>query len=134
MRFQLISYRARPNCHSDERHRTDRIAHQTQKFITVTVLASVFTNRPVRKDVAMTDEITLHGKVLPIGGIRDKVLATRRAGAKTVILPEANRKDAREIPDTTRKDLRLIFASPMDQVLKTALLKRPRKPAIQNAQ
>ena len=82
----------------------------------------------------MTGEITLRGKVLPIGGIRGKVLATRRAGAKTGILPEANRKDAREIPDTTRKDLRLIFASPMDQVLKTALLKRPRKPAIQNAQ
>ena len=133
MRFQLISYRARPNCHSDERQRTDRIAHQMQKFITAT-LASVFTNRPVRKDVAMTGEITLRGKVLPIGGIRDKVLATRRAGAKTVILPEANRKDAREIPDTTRKDLRLIVASHMDQVLKTALLKRPRKQAIQNAQ
>ena len=96
-------------------------------------LASVFTNRPVR-NVAMTGEITLRGKVLPIGGIRDKVLATRRAGAKTVILPEANRKDAREIPDTTRKALRLIFASPMAQVLKTALMKRPRKPAIQNAQ
>lgn len=98
-----------------------------------TVLASVFTNRPVRKDVAMTGEITLRGKVLPIGGIRDKVLAAHRAGAKTVILPEANRKDAREIPDTARKDLRLIFASHMDQVLKTALMKRPRKPAIQNA-
>ena len=98
-----------------------------------TVLASVFTNRPVRKDVAMTGEITLRGKVLPIGGIRDKVLAAHRAGAKTVILPEANRKDTREIPDTTRKDLRLIFASHMDQVLKTALMKRPRKPAIQNA-
>lgn len=98
-----------------------------------TVLASVFTNRPVRKDVAMTGEITLRGKVLPIGGIRDKVLAAHRAGAKTVILPEANRKDAREIPNTTRKDLRLIFASHMDQVLKTALMKRPRKPAIQNA-
>ena len=98
-----------------------------------TVLASVFTNRPVRKDVAMTGEITLRGKVLPIGGIRDKVLAAHRAGAKTVILPEANRKDTREIPDTARKDLRLIFASHMDQVLKTALMKRPRKPAIQNA-
>lgn len=93
-----------------------------------TVLASVFTNRPVRKDVAMTGEITLRGKVLPIGGTRDKVLVAHRAGAKTVILPEANRRDARDIPDTTRKGIRLVFASHMDQVLKTALMKRPRKP------
>ena len=93
-----------------------------------TVLASVFTNRPIRKDVAMTGEITLRGKVLPIGGVRDKVLAAHRAGAKTVILPEANRRDTREIPNTTRKDIRLVFASHMDQVLETALMKRPRKP------
>ncbi|MDP6039187.1 MAG: S16 family serine protease, partial [Candidatus Latescibacteria bacterium] len=95
-----------------------------------TVLASVFTNRPVRKDVAMTGEITLRGKVLPIGGVRDKVLAAHRAGAKTVILPEDNRKDAHEIPDTVRKGLRLVFASHMDQVLETALMKRPRKPMV----
>ena len=76
----------------------------------------------------MTGEITLRGKVLPIGGVRDKVLAARRAGAKTVILPEANRRDARDIPDTTRKGIRLVFASHMDQVLETALMKRPRKP------
>ena len=95
-----------------------------------TVLASVFTNRPIRKDVAMTGEITLRGKVLPIGGVRDKVLAAHRAGAKTVILPEANRKDAHEIPDTARKGIRLVFASHMDQVLETALMKRPRKPMV----
>ena len=92
------------------------------------VLASVFTNRPIRKDVAMTGEITLRGKVLPIGGVRDKVLSAHRAGVKTVILPEDNRKDAHEIPDTARKDIRLVFASHMDQVLETALMKRPRKP------
>lgn len=95
-----------------------------------TVLASVFTNRPIRKDVAMTGEITLRGKVLPIGGVRDKVLSAHRAGVKTVILPEENRKDAREIPDTARKDIRLVFASHMDQVLETALMKRPRKPMV----
>ncbi len=95
-----------------------------------TVLASAFTNRPVRKDVAMTGEITLRGKVLPIGGVRDKVLAAHRAGVKIVILPEANRNDAREIPDTARKGIRLVFASHMDQVLETALMKRPRKPMV----
>ena len=95
-----------------------------------TVLASVFTNRPIRKDVAMTGEITLRGKVLPIGGVRDKVLAAHRAGATTVILPEDNRKDVHEIPDTVRKGLRLVFASHMDQVLETALMKRPRKPMV----
>lgn len=95
-----------------------------------TVLASVFTNRPIRKDVAMTGEVTLRGKVLPIGGVRDKVLAAHRAGAKTVILPEDNRKDVHEIPDSVRKGLRLVFVSHMDQVLDTALFKRARKPQL----
>jgi ATP-dependent Lon protease len=89
-----------------------------------TVLASVFTGRPVRRDVAMTGEITLRGKVLPIGGVRDKVLAAHRAGMKTVILPEQNRKDVEEIPETVRKDLKLVFAGHMDQVLDTAMYKR----------
>ena len=95
-----------------------------------TVLASVFTNRPIRKDVAMTGEVTLRGKVMPIGGVRDKVLAAHRAGVKTVILPEDNRKDVSDIPDSVRKGLRLVFVSHMDQVLDTALLKRPRKPQL----
>ncbi|MBT5831389.1 MAG: endopeptidase La, partial [Candidatus Latescibacteria bacterium] len=76
-----------------------------------TVLASVFTNRPIRKDVAMTGEVTLRGKVMPIGGVRDKVLAAHRAGVKTVILPEDNRNDVSEIPDSVRKGLRLVFVS-----------------------
>ena len=92
-----------------------------------TVLASIFTNRPVRMDVAMTGEVTLRGKVLPVGGVRDKVLAAHRAGIKTVILPEENRKDVQEIPDSVRKGLRLVFASHMDQVLSSALIKRPRR-------
>lgn len=95
-----------------------------------TVLASVFTNRPIRKDVAMTGEVTLRGKVMPIGGVRDKVLAAHRSGVKTVILPEANRNDVSEIPDSVRKGLRLVFVSHMDQVLDTALFKRRRKPQL----
>ncbi len=91
------------------------------------VLASVFTGRPVRKDVAMTGEITLRGKVLPIGGVRDKVLAAHRAGIRTVILPEENRKDLEEVPETVRKDLNLVFAEHMDRVIHTAMVKRPKK-------
>ena len=92
-----------------------------------TVLASVFTGRPVRKDVAMTGEITLRGKVLPIGGVRDKVLAAHRAGIKTVILPADNRKDAEEIPETVRKDLKLVFVDYVDKAIDLALVKGKRK-------
>jgi len=88
-----------------------------------TVLASAFTGRAIHKDVAMTGEITLRGKVLPIGGVRDKVLAAHRAGIKTVILPEDNRRDLDEIPETVRNDLRIVFASHMDDVLEVALQK-----------
>ncbi len=94
-----------------------------------TVLASVFTGRPIRKDVAMTGEITLRGKVLPIGGVRDKVLAAHRAGITTVILPEDNRRNLDDIPEAVRKDLKLVFAKHMDRVIDTALVKRPRKPS-----
>ncbi len=90
------------------------------------VLASVFTDRPVRKDVAMTGEITLRGKVLPVGGVRDKVLAAHRAGIQTVILPEKNRKDLEEVPETVRKDVKLVFADHVDKVLDTALVKKRR--------
>ncbi|MBT3604927.1 MAG: endopeptidase La, partial [Candidatus Latescibacteria bacterium] len=82
------------------------------------------------KDVAMTGEVTLRGKVMPIGGVRDKVLAAPRAGVKTVILPEDNRNDVSEIPDSVRKGLRLVFVSHMDQVLDKALFKRPKKPRL----
>jgi ATP-dependent Lon protease len=92
-----------------------------------TVLASVFTGRAVRKDVAMTGEITLRGKVLPIGGVRDKVLAAHRAGIRTVILPADNRKDAEEIPETVRKELKLVFVDHVDKVIDLALMKTNRK-------
>jgi ATP-dependent Lon protease len=91
-----------------------------------TVLTSVFTGRPVRKDVAMTGEVTLRGKVLPIGGVRDKVLGAHRAGITTVILPEDNRKDVEDIPDSVRKQVRLVFASHVDQVIAKALVKPTR--------
>jgi ATP-dependent Lon protease len=88
-----------------------------------TVLASIFTGRPVRKEVAMTGEITLRGKVLPIGGVRDKVLAAHRAGIEAVILPEDNRKDVEDIPESVRKSIKLVFVDHVDKVIDRALIK-----------
>ncbi|MEN6521212.1 MAG: endopeptidase La [Armatimonadota bacterium] len=88
----------------------------------VTALASLLTNRKVRNDVAMTGEITLRGKVLPVGGIKEKVLAARRAGVKTIIMPEENRKDVLEdIPENIQKELQFIYVDNIDQVLDQAL-------------
>ncbi|SFR08097.1 endopeptidase La [Desulfoscipio geothermicus] len=84
-------------------------------------LASALTNRRVRHDVAMTGEITLRGRVLPIGGVKEKVLAAHRAGVKTVILPMDNRKDIEEIPNNVQKQLELVLVDHMDEVLKVAL-------------
>lgn len=87
-----------------------------------TAMVSVLTNRPVRRDVAMTGEITLRGRVLPIGGVKEKVLAARRAGAKLVILPKSNEKDLGELPKTATRDLRFFLAAEMSEVLEVALL------------
>ncbi len=88
----------------------------------VCAMVSMLTGRLVRSDVAMTGEITLRGKVLPVGGIKEKVLAAKRAGLNTVILPRLNEKDLEETPDTVKKDMTFIFADRIDDVLKNALL------------
>ena len=92
-------------------------------------MASALTERPVKRDVAMTGEITLRGTVLPIGGVKEKVLAARRAGVNKIILPALNRKDVEEIPPNIRKDLQFIFVEEVDEVLKEALRKNGPKSA-----
>jgi ATP-dependent Lon protease len=93
--------------------------------ITMTsAIISAFTGRPLFKDVAMTGEITLRGRVLPIGGVREKVLAAHRAGLKTVILPERNLKDLVDVPKQVQKDLKILPVTHMDQVLEIALSKQ----------
>uniref|UniRef100_A0A673N7B4 Lon protease homolog 2, peroxisomal n=1 Tax=Sinocyclocheilus rhinocerous TaxID=307959 RepID=A0A673N7B4_9TELE len=86
----------------------------------VTCLASLLSGRLVRSDVAMTGEITLRGLVLPVGGIKDKVLAAHRANLKRVIIPKRNEKDLEEIPPQVRADLDFVFASTLDEVLNAA--------------
>jgi ATP-dependent Lon protease len=84
-------------------------------------LASVYTQCPVRKDVAMTGEITLTGLVLPVGGIKEKVLAAHRAGIREVVLPRENEKDLRDIPPSVRRDLKFTFAERIEDVLTTVI-------------
>ena len=86
-----------------------------------TAIISVLTNRPVKRSVAMTGEITLRGNVLPIGGVKEKVLAARRAGTDTVILPDANRKNLEEVPKLFRKGLSFVFVSDVREVFEVAL-------------
>ncbi len=86
-----------------------------------TAVASVFTGRPVSKHIAMTGEVTLRGRVLPIGGLKEKTLAAKRLGIRKVILPKRNKKDLEDIPRYIKKDMEFIFADSMDQVLKVAL-------------
>ena len=86
-----------------------------------TALISAFTQRPVRREVGMTGEITLRGRVLPIGGLREKTLAAHRAGLKTMILPKKNQKDMVEIPKKVQRDLTFHFVESMDEVLSLAL-------------
>ena len=86
-----------------------------------TTLVSLFLNKPVRKEVAMTGEVTLRGKVLPIGGLKEKILAAHRAKMKIVIVPLENKKDMVDIPKEILKDIKFIFAGDMEDVLKVAL-------------
>ncbi len=90
----------------------------------LTALASLLSGRPVKPEVAMTGEITLRGMVLPVGGIKEKILAAHRAGIKTVILPAQNQRDLEEVPDNVKKALKFVLAERMDQVLKEALKKK----------
>ncbi len=87
----------------------------------VTSIVSVLTSIPVRKDVAMTGEITLRGNVLPIGGLKEKLLAALRGGIKEVVIPKENIKDLKDIPDNVKNDLEIIPASHVNEVLKVAL-------------
>ena len=89
----------------------------------VTSIVSVLTGIPVRKDIAMTGEVTLRGKALGIGGLKEKLLAALRAGTKTVIIPKENEKDMADIPDNVKDNLELIFVDNVDEVLKIALTK-----------
>jgi ATP-dependent Lon protease len=91
----------------------------------VTAIVSVMTGIPVRKDVAMTGEITLRGRVLPIGGLKEKLLAALRGGIKTVLIPEENAKDLPEIPDKLKNGLEIIPVSRMGEVLEHALVRAP---------
>jgi ATP-dependent Lon protease len=86
-----------------------------------TSLVSLLTNIRVRHDVAMTGEITLRGRVLPVGGVKEKVLAAHRAGIKRLVIPERNRVDLEEVPKEILEELEFIFISRMEQVLEVAL-------------
>ena len=89
-----------------------------------TALISALSNRPVRNDLAMTGEVTLRGRVLPIGGLKEKALGALRGGARKVIIPEKNRKDLAEIPKNIKRKLKFIPVTNMEQVLDLALLKK----------
>jgi ATP-dependent Lon protease len=96
--------------------------------ITLTcAMASALTNRPVRHDLAMTGEVTLRGRVLPIGGVKEKLLAAHRLGIVNIILPEENRKDLEDVPANIREELTVTFVTHMDEVLATALVKEPKE-------
>jgi ATP-dependent Lon protease len=93
-----------------------------------TALISAFTGRAVRHDVGMTGEITLRGRVLPVGGLKEKMLAAHRAGLKTVVIPRRNKKDLAEIPKRVRRNINIVLVDQMDAVLTTALLPSPPAP------
>jgi ATP-dependent Lon protease len=92
-----------------------------------TAIASTFTSRAVHKNIAMTGEVTLRGRVLPIGGLKEKTLAAKRMGIKKVIIPKRNEKDLEDIPKYVKKDMQFIPVETMDEVLKYALKKKTEK-------
>jgi ATP-dependent Lon protease len=90
-----------------------------------TAIVSVMTGIPVHRDVAMTGEITLRGRVLPIGGLKEKLLAAHRGGIKKVLIPEENAKDLADIADNVKSGLEIVPVSRMDEVLAQALIRKP---------
>jgi ATP-dependent Lon protease len=91
----------------------------------VTAIVSVLTGIPVRKDIAMTGEVTLRGRVLPIGGLKEKLLAALRGGIKKVLIPEENAKDLADIPDNVKSNLEIVPVSRVSDVLVHALMRMP---------
>jgi len=91
----------------------------------VTSIVSALTNIPVKKDVAMTGEVTLRGRVLPIGGLKEKLLAALRGGIKTAIIPSENEKDLKEIPQNVKDGIKIIPVENVEEVLKIALVRLP---------
>jgi ATP-dependent Lon protease len=92
-----------------------------------TAIVSAFTKKAVHRTVAMTGEVTLRGRVLEIGGLKEKVIAAHRAGITDVIIPHANMKDLREIPENVREDITFHPAEVVEDVLKVALVRAPKK-------
>ena len=90
-----------------------------------TAIISALTQRPISRRVAMTGEITLRGRVLPVGGLKEKVLAAHRAGIKTFVLPKRNEKDLSEVPSSVMRDLDFVLAGDMSEVLRAALRETP---------
>ena len=90
-----------------------------------TSIVSVMTGIPVRRDVAMTGEITLRGRVLPIGGLKEKLLAALRAGITTVFIPRDNEKDMADIPDSVKRNMKVIPVAHVDEVIRQALVRKP---------
>jgi ATP-dependent Lon protease len=91
----------------------------------LTAIVSLLTGIRVRHDVAMTGEVTLRGRVLAIGGLKEKVLAAHRAGIKRIIVPERNRSDLEEVPEEVKREIDFVFVSHMSQVIAAALEEQP---------
>ena len=87
----------------------------------LSAMVSLLTNKKIRRDLAMTGEITLRGQVLPVGGIKEKMLAAHRAGIKTIIMPKDNEKDLDDLPEKVRKDMTFHFVAKMMDVIKLAI-------------
>jgi ATP-dependent Lon protease len=93
-------------------------------IVMCTSIVSALTRRPVSRDIAMTGEITLWGRILPIGGLKEKILAAHRGGITRVLIPEENKKDIKEIPASVLKQVKMLTVQNMDEVLSQALIVR----------